>query len=100
MGTLSLNQFAALAQRTTGSAADGARHDVAAGAGDSSGLNDVGRWVGSPGSPVRIRRIPSRSTRVPTVTGHGFHCDARGGEELTDLGCVLNDVQRHAADNH
>src|SRR5258705_8620499 len=43
---------------------------------------------------------PSRSTPVPTVTGHGLHCKARGGEELTDLGGVLNDVQRHAADNH
>jgi hypothetical protein len=29
-----------------------------------------------------------------------LHCDARGGEELTDLGGVLNDVQRHAAGNH
>ena len=29
-----------------------------------------------------------------------MHCDARGGEELTDLGGVLHDVQRHAADNH
>ena len=29
-----------------------------------------------------------------------MHCDARSGEELTDLGGVLNDVQRHAADNH
>jgi hypothetical protein len=28
------------------------------------------------------------------------HFDARGGEELTDLGGVLNDVQRHAADKH
>src|SRR5262249_26781506 len=39
-------------------------------------------------------------TRVPTVTGHGLHCDARGGEELTDLGGVLDDVQRHAAHHH
>jgi len=29
-----------------------------------------------------------------------LHCDARGCEELTDLGGVLNNVQRHAADNH
>jgi hypothetical protein len=29
-----------------------------------------------------------------------LHCDASGREELTDLGRVLNDVQRHAADNH
>jgi hypothetical protein len=29
-----------------------------------------------------------------------LHFDARGGEELTDLGCVLYDMQRHAADNH
>jgi len=38
--------------------------------------------------------------RVPTVTRHGLHCEARDGEELTDLGGVLNDVQRHASDNH
>src|SRR5262245_52108275 len=43
---------------------------------------------------------PARSTPVPTVTGHGLHCEARGGEDLTDLGGMLNDVQRHAADNH
>ena len=29
-----------------------------------------------------------------------MHCVARGGEELTDLGGVLDDVQRHATDNH
>ena len=29
-----------------------------------------------------------------------MHCDARSGEELTDLGGVLNNVQRQAADNH
>ena len=28
-----------------------------------------------------------------------MHCDASRGEELTDLGGVLNHVQRHAADN-
>src|SRR5215467_7744102 len=49
---------------------------------------------------ARIGRITITSTPVRTVTGHGLHCDARGGEELTDLGGVLNDVQRHAADNH
>jgi hypothetical protein len=58
-----------------------------------AGLPRLGRRSASAGSP-------SRSTRVPTVTGHGLHCDARGGEELTDLGGVLNDVQRQAADNH
>ncbi len=40
------------------------------------------------------------SHRVPTIAGHGLHFDASGGEELTDLGCVFNDVQRHAGDNH
>jgi hypothetical protein len=34
------------------------------------------------------------------VTGHGLHGDSGGREELADLGCVLDDVQRHAADNH
>src|SRR5215472_8619570 len=58
-----------------------------------AGLGRLGSKSASAGSP-------SRSTRVPTVTGHGPHFDARGGEELTDLGGVLNDVQRHAADNH
>lgn len=58
------------------------------------------RWFRSPGSPVSIRRSPSRSIRVPTITGHALHCDPSGGEELTDLSGVLNDVQRHAADNH
>src|SRR5262249_24515279 len=41
----------------------------------------------------------SWSIPVPTVTGHGLHCEARGREELTDLRGVLNDVQRHAADD-
>ena len=29
-----------------------------------------------------------------------MHSDARCGEELTDLGGMLNDMQRHAADKH
>src|SRR5262245_54169603 len=44
-------------------------------------------------------RLISNGRRA-TVTGHGLHFDAGGGEELTDLGRVLNDVQRHAADNY
>ena len=40
----------------------------------------------------------SRSACVPAVTGHGLHCDARSGEELTDLGGVLNLV--HASLKH
>jgi hypothetical protein len=76
------------------------RTGMATGANDSSGPTASASWVRSPGPPVSIPGSPSRSARVPTVTGHGLHCDARDGEELTDLGGVLNDVQRHAADNH
>src|SRR5262249_30870447 len=57
-------------------------------------------WLQAP-MPAEGRRLrPAWSTRVRTVAGHGLHCAARGGEELTDLGGVLNDVQRHAAGNH
>jgi hypothetical protein len=72
---------------------------MATGANASSGSTAAASLVRSPGSPVRIRRLPSLSTRIPTVTGHGLHCEARGGEELTDLRGVLNAVQRHAANN-
>jgi hypothetical protein len=37
---------------------------------------------------------------VPTIAGHGLHLDSGGSEELANLGGVLNDVQRYAADNH
>jgi hypothetical protein len=40
------------------------------------------------------------SSHVPTIARHGLHFDAGGSEELADLGGVLKDVQRHAADNH
>jgi hypothetical protein len=40
------------------------------------------------------------SAREPAVAGHGLHLDARGGEELTYLGGVLNDVQGQAAKKH
>ena len=59
----------------------------------------IGGCSGPAGASVGATSV-SASTRVPTVTGHGLHCEARRGEELTDLGGVLNDVQRHAADNH
>lgn len=44
------------------------RHDIATGASDSSGPDDFGRWVRSPGSPVRIRRMTI--TVNPCTHGH------------------------------
>jgi hypothetical protein len=43
---------------------------------------------------------PSRITLRTHDHRHGLHFDAGGGEELSDLGGVLNDVQRDAAHNH
>ena len=40
------------------------------------------------------------SPRKPTIAGHELHFDSSCSEELADLGGVLNDVQRDAADNH
>ena len=40
------------------------------------------------------------SPLVPTIPRHGPHFDSGGSEELADLGGVLNDVQRDAADDH
>ena len=53
-------------------------------------LRDAQGQDGSPSGPL---------ARVPTIARHGPHFDSGGGKELTDLGGVLNDVQRKAADN-
>src|SRR6185312_16581454 len=37
--------------------------------------------------------------RVSTIAGHGPHLDSGRSKELADLGGVLNDVQRKAADD-
>ncbi len=67
-------------------------------------------WVRPPqlvrvthGAPSSRTVAPGRTTGsslVPTIAGHGSHLDPGGGEELADLGGVLDDVQREAADDH
>lgn len=40
------------------------------------------------------------SLQVSTIAGHWLHSDSGGCQELTNLGSVLEHVQRHAADDH
>ena len=65
-------------------------------------LNRPGRLVRLPAEFRERRtdraRLDHGSSGVAAIAGHGLHSYTGGREELADLGGVLEDVRRHAAD--